>query len=71
MEITLSDAMFIHELLAYLEEEGFVVVETGSGTLKASPAPGSFRQDHVRMELELRLAIWRACHPGIETNLAL
>ncbi len=71
MEVILSDPELVPDLLSYLEEEGFVAVEGDHGTVKASPSPGSFREDHVRMELELRLAIWRARHPDVTTELTL
>ena len=71
MEIILNDPELVPDLLSYLEEEGFVAVEGDHGTVNASPAPGSFREDHVRMELELRLAVWRSRHPDVSTDLTL
>ncbi len=66
MRITISDPALVPDLLAFLNERLAIVTARLSETEVEVSLIGSQRNDAMRMELDLQLAIWRATHPGAD-----
>ena len=66
MRITISDPALVPDLLAFLDERLAIVTARLSETEVEVSLIGSQRNDAMRMELDLQLAIWRATHPGVD-----
>ncbi len=69
MRITISDPALVPELLAFLDERLAIVSARLSETEVEVSLIGSQRNDAMRMELDLQLALWRAEHPGVEAAI--
>ncbi len=66
MRISISDPALVPDLLAFLNERLAIVTARLSDTEVEVSLIGSQRNDAMRMELDLQLAIWRATHPGAD-----
>ena len=64
MRITIGDPALVPDLLAFLDERLEIVTARLSETEVEVSLIGSQRNDAMRLELDLQLAIWRATHPG-------
>jgi hypothetical protein len=64
MRIRLSSADLLDELLDFLRAETSAVVEQVSDDEVEVSLLGSYKQDALRMQLELRLRAWETTHRG-------
>ena len=62
MRIRLSSADLVDDLLEFLRAEPSAVVEQLSDDEVEVSLLGSYHQDALRMQLELRLRAWEAMH---------
>lgn len=71
MRIRLSSAGLLDELLEFLQAEPSAVVEQVSDDEVEVTLLGSYQQDALRMQLELRLKAWEATHsaPGAHVEI--
>jgi len=64
VRVRLSSADLLDELLEFLRAEPGAVVEPVSDDEVEVSLLGSFQQDALRMQLELRLRAWEATQPA-------
>jgi hypothetical protein len=65
MRIQVNNPALLDDLAGFLRNRGCVVEPVGERELDVF-CLGSARYDHVRMELDLHLELWRAVHPDSE-----
>ncbi len=64
MRIRLSSADLLDDLLGFLRAEPSAVAEQVSDDEVEVTLLGSYQQDALRMQLDLRLRAWEAAHRG-------
>lgn len=65
MRIQINNPALLDDLVGFLRNRGCIVELVGERELDVF-CLGSTRYDHVRMELDLYLELWRAVHPDSE-----
>lgn len=68
VKILLSDAAYIDELIAYLDNVGCIVEQVGPNLVEVSRL-SSVRHDQARVDLDMFLQAWIASHPEAEVRL--
>jgi hypothetical protein len=68
MQLQLSDPALIPELRQHFERSGFVTNRVSEDKIEAW-RPDAPSAEQERREIELHLAVWRAMHAGIATEL--
>ena len=68
MRIQINKAALLDDLVGFLRSRGCVVELVGERELDVF-CLSSVRHDHVRMELDLYLQLWRAVHPDSEASI--
>jgi hypothetical protein len=68
MRVQINKAALLDDLVGFLRSRGCVVELAGERELDVF-CLSSVRHDHVRMELDLYLQLWRAVHPDSEASI--
>jgi hypothetical protein len=68
MRIQINTPALLDDLAGFLRSRGCVVELVGERELDVF-CVSSIRHDHVRMELDLYIQLWRAVHPDCEASI--